>query len=48
MMAKIPTMMRRALISTSPTKKTRTIKRPMIESAEKAMESGSRGDIVSM
>ena len=40
MMAKMPTMIRRALMRMSPTKKTRTMKRPMKESAEKAMESG--------
>ena len=33
-------MTRRALIRTSPTKKTMTMKLPMMSSAEKAMESG--------
>ena len=36
----MPTMMRRALMRTSPTKKTMTMKLPMMSSAEKAMESG--------
>ena len=40
MMAKMPTMMSRALIRMSPTKKTKTMKLPMMPSAEKAMESG--------